>query len=697
MLPATGRPGFAIAETRGGRRPPPSAPTPPPAPTASPSMFDPADRRWRYPFINCTHCGPRFTITRALPYDRAHDQHGRLRACARRAAPNTAARPTAASTPSPTPARPAGRGCALLDADGAAARRRRPRGRRAARIRRGKIVAVKGLGGFHLVCDARNAAAVAALRARKQREEKPFAVMVANVASAAAYAEASARRGASCCRAPSAPSCCCASARARMRCCRGVAPGLAWLGVMLPVHAAAVAALPRSGRPPGRHRLAAAAAGAGAGDDQRQPRRRAPGHRQRRGAGAPGRHRRRLPGARPRHRARAATTAWCAPWPASRRAASSSSAAPAATRRGPSGCRGRARRCWPLGGHFKNTVCVTRGDEAFVSQHVGDLDNAPTCRALDETVAHLLDILQVEPAVVAHDLHPDFYSTRLAARLAAGTGLPLLAVQHHHAHIAAVLAEHRVRGPVLGLAHRRRRPGHRRQRLGRRTAARRRRRLHAAGPPAPAAPARRRPRRARTLAHGRRGAVAGRPRRRDHGALRRRGRGGGGGHAAAARPARARRPAASAAGSTPPPACWACTRRMAFEGQAAMLLEGLAEAHGPVDAEPAWSPSTPTTSSTSAPWRCAWPTKRDAGRGAALFHATLVAALADWVARAAARSNSTPSPAAAAASSMPCSPPACGANWPARPDDARGPGRAAQRRRPRARPGLGGAAGRPAS
>jgi hydrogenase maturation protein HypF len=105
-----------------------------------------------------------------------------------------------------------------------------------------------------------------------------------------------------------------------------------------------------------------------------------------------------------------------------------------------------------VGGWFKNTICVTRGDEAFVSQHVGDLDNAAACGFLEETVAHLLGILEVSPAAVAHDLHPDFHSTRFAADFAAAHGIPALAVQHHHAHVAAVCAEHGIRTPVLGLA-----------------------------------------------------------------------------------------------------------------------------------------------------------------------------------------------------------------------------------------------------
>ncbi len=101
---------------------------------------------------------------------------------------------------------------------------------------------------------------------------------------------------------------------------------------------------------------------------------------------------------------------------------------------------------------MKNTVCLTRDNEAFVSQHIGDLDNAGTRHMLEETVAYLSDILDVQPQAVAHDLHPDFYSTQFAQAYAAERGLPLYAVQHHHAHIAAVCAEHRITGPVLGLA-----------------------------------------------------------------------------------------------------------------------------------------------------------------------------------------------------------------------------------------------------
>ena len=234
-----------------------------------------------------------------------------------------------------------------------------------------------------------------------------------------------------------------------------------------------------------------------------------------------------------------------------------------------------------------------------------------------------------------------------------------------------------------------------RQRLGRRAAARGRRRVHAPGPPAPAATARRRPRRARALAHGRRGAVAGRPRRRPSP------------RASRTRPRRAsvatllqrglHAPETSSLGRWFDAAAGllGVTRRMAFEGQAAMLLEGLAEAHGPVDAEPGLVTVGADNELDLGALALRLADERDAGRGAALFHATLVAALADWVARAARRAaDSPPSPAAAAAFSMPCWPAGCGANSPR----AGSTMLEAQAVPPNdgglvARPGLGGAAG----
>jgi hydrogenase maturation protein HypF len=287
-----------------------------------------------------------------------------------------------------------------------------------------------------------------------------------------------------------------------------------------------------------------------------------------------------------------------------------------------------------LGGYFKNTICVTRGDEAFVAQHIGDLDNAPARAALDEAIAHLCAILDVEPAAYVHDLHPDFHSTRRAAALAAAQGVPAIAVQHHHAHIAAVLAEHRAMRPAIGLAldgvglgadgeawggELLRVDGATSERLG-----------HLAP---------------LSLPGGDRAARE--PWRMAAAALAR----GGRGDAIAARwadePAAATVATMLARGVNAPATSslgrWfdaaagllGVSRRMAFEGQAAMLLEGLAAAHGPVAADRSLYAIDAANVLDLTPLTLRLADERNAGYGAALFHATLVAALADWATSAA--------------------------------------------------------------
>ena len=158
-------------------------------------MLDPANRRWRYAFTNCTHCGPRYTITRELPYDRPNTSMASFVQCPACQAEYDApadrrfhAQPNACPECGPRLALWDNRGQPLAVAD--------PLAEAVQRIRRGGIVAIKGLGGFHLVCDARNAEAVAELRRRKQREEKPFAVMFANLASIAPLARVTAQAAA---------------------------------------------------------------------------------------------------------------------------------------------------------------------------------------------------------------------------------------------------------------------------------------------------------------------------------------------------------------------------------------------------------------------------------------------------------------------------------------------------------------------
>lgn len=409
-------------------------------------MFDPASRRWRYAFTNCTHCGPRYTITGRLPYDRPNTSMASFVQCA--ACQDEYDAPADRRFHAQPNACPAcGPRLALWDRHGHALDVLDPLAAAVGRIRAGEIVAIKGLGGFHLVCDARNAAAVADLRRRKQREEKPFAVMFANLASITAIARVD-KAAAALLTTPERPIVLLDKQPGADEALRGVAPGMATLGVMVPhtplqvllfhegagrpagtrwVHEAQPLALVMTSANPGGEPLVI--------DNEEAARR----------LGS-------IADALLVHDRAILircddTVARAEPKgpPAFLRRARGYT--PASIR-----LRGNGPSVLAVGGYLKNTVCATRGDEAFLSQHIGSLDNAATCVALEEAVDHLLDVLAIEPVAVAHDLHPDFYSTRFAAEFAARCAISLIGVQHHHAHIAAVMAEHGIDRPVLGIA-----------------------------------------------------------------------------------------------------------------------------------------------------------------------------------------------------------------------------------------------------
>jgi hydrogenase maturation protein HypF len=629
-VPEDGAAGFAIVESGGGRAGTAIGPDSAICVDCLAELFDSRNRRYRYAFINCTGCGPRYTITHRLPYDRSTTSMAGFAQCAPCLSEYRSpldrrfhAEPNACAACGPQLAFLDASGRDLGGVDGIA--------ETLARIARGEIVAVKGLGGFHLACDARNAGAVARLRERKAREEKPFAVMVANVASARAWAD-TAPPDEAMLESAERPI---VLVRKRDGCdmqLAGAAPGLAWLGVMLPYtpvhyllfHEAA-------GRPDGTAWLANAqelvlvmtSANPGGeplvtGNDEAITRLSGIAdaflvHDRDIVAGCDDSVLRAAPGS-------------AAAFQFVRRARGYTPRAIKLAHAGPP--------VLALGGYFKNTVCVTRGDEAFVSQHVGDLDNAPTCEALDAAVAHLVSILDVEPRIIAHDLHPDFYSTREAAHLAARWGIPTRGVQHHHAHVAAVVAEHRLAGPVLGLAldgvglgsdggawggellyvdgaHCERLGRLRPLRLpGGDRAAREPWRMGAA---------------ALSLA-GRENEIA--RRFADEPAAR------------SVRDMLVRHfnaPETSSLGRWFDAAAGLLdvTRRMSFEGQAAMLLEGAAERHGAVPADTTLFAITGDNELDLSPLAMRLADEHDAGHGAALFHATLVAALAAWVAQAA--------------------------------------------------------------
>lgn len=407
-------------------------------------LFDSGDRRYRYPFLNCTHCGPRYTLTAALPYDRPNTAMARFAqcpACAREY--DDPADRRFHAQPNACPA--CGPRLTLCDSDGAPIACDDVIAETLRRLRSGAILAIKGLGGFHLVCDARNAAAVARLRERKRREEKPLAIMAAGVASLRALVQVAAPERALL-ESPERPI---VLLRKRGGCdtvLADVAAGIAWLGAMLPYtplhyllfHEAA-------GRPQGRawldepQSLLLVMTSANPGGEPLVIDNEEALDRLGNIADALLLHDRdiliRCDDSVVRHNG--AHVAFV------RRARGYT---PQTLRLAEHGARVLA-----TGGWFKNTVCLTREEEAFVSQHIGDLDNAATRTALEGVVEHLTKVLAIRPQCIVHDLHPDFFSTHLALRLAAEWNVPAVAVQHHHAHAAAVMAEHGLSGPVLAV------------------------------------------------------------------------------------------------------------------------------------------------------------------------------------------------------------------------------------------------------
>jgi hydrogenase maturation protein HypF len=409
-------------------------------------IFDPANRRYRYPFTNCTNCGPRFSIIEALPYDRANTTMKSFAMCARcRAEYDDPRNRRFHAQPNACP--DCGPHLELWDADG----RRLESGDGALRaaadaIRRAMIVAVKGLGGFHLIVAAHDEQVVRRLRERKHREAKPLALMFPSLKSVRECCEVSPLEARLLC-SPEAPIVLLRrksptdekrqqmeksnskSAGAFHPLAHCVAPGNPYLGVMLPytpLHHLLMAELgfpivatsgnltdepictdEREGlerlagiaelflvhnRPIARHvddSVARVLLG------REQVLRRARGY-------AP------LPLAMPR------------PVP------------PALA----------------VGAHLKNSVAISAGNNVFVSQHIGDLETAPAFGAFGRVIMDFQNLYEVQPGVVASDMHPDYLSTRFARKL----NLPLTAVQHHYAHVLACMADNELNGPALGVA-----------------------------------------------------------------------------------------------------------------------------------------------------------------------------------------------------------------------------------------------------
>src|SRR5512132_158123 len=430
-LAPTGAEGFAIAPSRaGGERQALVSPDTATCADCLAELADPADRRHRYPFINCTNCGPRFTIVRDVPYDRPATTMASFAMCpdCAREYHDPADRRFHAQ-PVCCPA--CGPSLALVDPEGRPAGGE-PLAGAAARLLAGAVVAVKGLGGYHLAADAASEPAVAALRARKHREDKPFAVMVADLAGARALCAVDPAEEAMLA-SPRRPIVLLARrpSEGRAAVAASVAPQNRSLGVMLPYTPLHHLLLATVGRPivltsgnvsdePIAYLDAEALERLGGIADWFLVHDR-PIHVRADDSVVRGFRGRELPLRRSRG---FAPQPLGLPWPF-------------------------PRHVLACGAELKHTFCLAKDGRAFVSHHIGDLENYETFRSFTEGVEHFRRLFAVEPEVVAHDLHPEYLSTKYAVEL---DGVELEGVQHHHAHVAACLADNGEPGPVIGVA-----------------------------------------------------------------------------------------------------------------------------------------------------------------------------------------------------------------------------------------------------
>jgi hydrogenase maturation protein HypF len=394
-------------------------------------LLSPVDRRYRYPFLNCTNCGPRYTITQRIPYDRPQTSMARFKMCPACQAEyddpvnrRFHAQPNACWDCGPQ--------LSLVFADGNPISAIDPIAETTARLAAGEILAIKGIGGFHLCVDATSEAAVMRLRQRKRRFGKPLAVMVRDLDAARTICDLTdveelllttparpivlAHRHD---HGPIAPS---------------VAPGIPWLGLFLPyaplhhllfadsrIQALVMTSANLSEEPiaidndEARARLGAIADAFLMHDREIL------------------------------QRCDDSVTAVV-------------DGAPQLIRR----ARGFVPLGVPLphdappliavGGHLKNVFALARGRFVYQSQHLGDLENLTGLNFFRESLDHLIRTFEIEPETVVHDLHPGYLSTEWAKEWASARGLRLIAVQHHHAHVAGCMAEHAIDSEVIGLS-----------------------------------------------------------------------------------------------------------------------------------------------------------------------------------------------------------------------------------------------------
>jgi hydrogenase maturation protein HypF len=394
-------------------------------------IFDPFDRRYRYPFTNCTNCGPRFTIIEDIPYDRPKTTMKHFEMCPDcRAEYESPLDRRFHAQPNACP--DCGPHLELLDSSGNPIQCDEDLIRDTARLLKdGKIVAIKGLGGFLLACDATNKTSINLLRQRKHRPAKPFAVMVASLAEARRHCEVSEAEE-KLLSSPNAPIVL-MKWKSGSSISTAVAPGLKYLGVMLPytplhhllLRDTSLPLVMTSGNlseePIAKDNDEALKRLHGIADyflvHNRDIYARYDDSVTLVEAGAP----------RFARRARG-----YAPYPIH--------------------LPFKSRQILGCGAEEKNTFCLTRDDYAFISQHIGDMDNMETMEHYVNTISLYKKLFRIEPQIIAHDMHPEYLPTKYAKELAEKEKIKLVPVQHHHAHTASCMAENGLEGPAIGVS-----------------------------------------------------------------------------------------------------------------------------------------------------------------------------------------------------------------------------------------------------
>ena len=391
-------------------------------------MMNPRDRRFRYPLISCTNCGPRFTIIRDIPYDRPRTSMAAFPMCpACQAEYDDPANRRFHSQPNSC--WDCGPQVQLWNDDGSRLDVAEPVREAARLLEGGSIVAMKGLGGFHLACNARDDSAVALLRERKCRVEKPFAVMIRRIEDACRFCEVddAALKLLLSIERPIVL----LPRRPENNLALSIAPHNRYLGLYLP-YTPLQHLLFASGKFDALVMTSANLSEEPIAIDNHEA----------------------------VHRLRNIADVFLVHDRDILRRCDDSVVRPDAGRtqqlrrsRGfvpaPVALERDSEPILAVGGELKNTICIVRGSEAFLSQHVGDLENLESYKFFEEAVEHMQRILEVHPKIVAYDLHPDYFSTKWAL---AREGFELLGVQHHHAHIAACMAENHLDGKVIGIA-----------------------------------------------------------------------------------------------------------------------------------------------------------------------------------------------------------------------------------------------------